>query len=145
MNMNKMILSALALTALAITGCKANKTTAPTSGVGAPSTLHTQGPNILNEKNEEIRLIGMNVPGLEWSVNGEGGSVLRNLDSALEQPINFVRLPMNAEFWLGLAPEQNGDPTNYRQLVNKAVKKCEQKSVYIALDLHWSDPFEKLS
>jgi hypothetical protein len=117
------------------------------AGVQVPSPplpLKVVGPQIVNSKNEPVRLRGVNCASLEWTSNGEG-HILQTVKVAIDDwKVNIVRLPLSQDRWFGKAPEQ--DPNEggkaYRALVKEVVDLCSSKGVYIMLDLHWSNTGE---
>jgi len=104
-----------------------------------PSALKVAGTQIVNSKNEPVRLRGVNAACLEWTSNGEG-HILESVRVAIDDwHVNHIRLPMSQDRWFGKAPEQSDEGKAYRALVDEVVKLCTSKGVYIMLDLHWSD------
>jgi len=112
-------------------------------GMGQPSSLplplKVVGTQIVNSKNEPVRLRGVNAACLEWTSNGEG-HILESVRVAIDDwHVNHIRLPMSQDRWFGKAPEQTDEGKAYRALVDEVVKLCASKCVYIMLDMHWSD------
>lgn len=131
---------------LVIAVVRAGATTAAERGSQAkaasaamPLPLKVVGTQIVNSKNEPVRLRGVNAACLEWTSNGEG-HIVESVRVAIDDwHVNHVRLPMSQDRWFGKAPEQNDEGKAYRALVDRVVQLCASKGVYIMLDLHWSD------
>lgn len=122
--------------------------------------LHTKGNQILDDRNNPVRLRGVNVACLEWSSDGEG-HVLETVRVAIKDwNSNIIRLPMSQDRWFGWAPEQvhvvnnvalpgqkpvaneerkQGNSRPYRELVRKIVDYCASNGCYVLLDLHWNN------
>ena len=107
-----------------------------------PLPLKVAGNQILNSKNEPVRLMGVNCASLEWTSNGEGHIVQTVKTAIADWKVNTIRLPMSQDRWFGKAPEQNDEGKAYRALVKEIVDLCASSGVYIMLDLHWSDANE---
>jgi len=116
----------------------------------APPMLMVLGNQIVTVAGHcPVTLHGVDVSGLEYSVTGDGPSgankdllIVQNAVSNWNS--NFVRLPLNQDFWLGSACGTNGSATGdvgtgYQNLVLQIVNWCNANNVYVLLDLHWSD------
>ncbi len=56
--------------------------------------LHVTGNKLYNGNNQVVRLVGVNVPGMEWSNDGEG-RVLASMDASYGSfRSNHIRLPL---------------------------------------------------
>jgi hypothetical protein len=107
-----------------------------------PLPLKVSKAHLLNNRNEEVRLRGVNTASMEWSSNGEG-HILDTVNTAIRDwHVNHIRLPLAQDRWFGKAPEQKDDGKAYRALVKKIVSACADQGVYVILDLHWSDAGE---
>ncbi len=105
----------------------------------APLALKAVGTQILNSKNEPVRLHGVNCASLEWTSDGEG-HIVESVRVAIDDwHVNHIRLPLSQDRWFGKAPEQNDHGKAYRAIVDKIVKLCTSKGIYIMLELHWSN------
>lgn len=105
---------------------------------GAPPVLSVRGAKLVDPAGEVVRLIGLNIPSLEWS--NEGEHVLRSLEVAIDDwRANCIRIPLSQDRWFGSAPGQTDDGRAYRKLVEEMVSRSASKSTYVVLDLHWSN------
>lgn len=105
----------------------------------APSPLRIKGNQILNAKNQPVRLAGVNVASLEWSSDGEG-HILKTVEVALTTwNSNIVRIPLSQDRWFGKAEEQKDGGKSYRALVKQVVDLCSKENAYCLLDLHWNN------
>ena len=101
--------------------------------------LRVTGNKVYNSNNQVVRLVGVNVPGMEWSNDGEG-RVLSSMDASYGSfKSNHIRLPLAQDRWFGKAPWQSDGGSAYRKIVADAVAKANAAGKYIVLDLHWSD------
>jgi Tol biopolymer transport system component len=97
---------------------------------------------LLDTRNEPVRLRGVNTACLEWTDDGEGHIVDTVKTAITEWHVNHIRLPMNQDRWFGKAPKQTDDGKSYRALVDQVVDLCTRHGCYVMLDLHWSDAGE---
>jgi aryl-phospho-beta-D-glucosidase BglC (GH1 family) len=114
------------------------------NGDKTPLGLKVAGTQILNSRNEPVRLQGVNAASLEWTSDGDG-HILQTVEVAMRDwHVNIIRLPLSQDRWFGQAPEQaaaarpDGGKA-YRDLVKQVVDACASQGCYIILDLHWSD------
>jgi hypothetical protein len=117
------------------------------SNLNVPSSmLHTVGNKILNEKDEEVRLIGVNICSLEW--NSKGDNVLSSTYEVFANwNCNLVRLPLSQDRWFGKisdwsTPNPPDGGAQYRKITDDVVKLALRFGKYIILDLHWSNAGE---
>jgi endoglucanase len=101
----------------------------------APPELRVDGNQLRTPDGTAVWLQGVNIPSLEWSVEGE------HLEQSIEAAIgewhsNVIRLPVSCAFWFGGGPGQEGDGTSYRQRVADVVAACTARGAYVILDLH---------
>ena len=107
-----------------------------------PLPLKVVGTQILNSRDEPVRLRGVNTACLEWTSDGEG-HILDTVKTAIvDWKVNHIRLPLAQDRWFGKAPEQHDDGQAYRALVKQIVDYCAAQGCYIIIDLHWSDAGE---
>ncbi len=126
---------------MAITGAMSilAATTAKAETSSMPPPLKVVGAQLLNSKDEPVRLRGVNCACLEWTSDGQG-HILQTVKVAIDDwKVNHVRLPLSQDRWFGKAPEQTDEGKAYRALVDEIVQLCAAKGVYIMLDLHWSN------
>jgi chitodextrinase len=114
-------------------------------GVDSPGSfaqslaLRVTGNKLYNTNNQVVRLVGVNVPAMEWSNDGEG-RVLSSMDASYGSfKSNHIRLPLAQDRWFGKASGQSDGGAAYRKIVADAVAKASAAGKYIVLDLHWSD------
>jgi endoglucanase len=116
-----------------ITGCQSPGT------ADQPLALKAAGTQILNSRNQPVRLHGVDVAGMEFTSNGEG-HILQTVNVAIRDwHVNIIRLPLAQDRWFGKAPGQSDGGKAYRALVDQIVTECATQHCYIILDLHWSD------
>jgi hypothetical protein len=114
------------------------------SGVGSSSPLPLKviKNQLLDSRNQPMRLRGVNAACLEWTNDGEG-HILETVKTAINDwHVNHIRLPLNQDRWFGKAPKQTDGGKSYRALVDQLVDTCTRHGCYILLDLHWSDAGE---
>jgi endoglucanase len=110
------------------------------------SMLHTAGNKILNERDEEVRLAGVNICSLEWKSDGD--NVLSSVYEVFANwNCNFVRLPLSQDRWFGkLSDRSTPNPPDggaqYRKIVDDVIELALSFGKYIELDLHWSNAGE---
>ncbi|MDX1676184.1 MAG: cellulase family glycosylhydrolase, partial [Longimicrobiales bacterium] len=104
------------------------------------------GPVLVNGQGERIRLRGVNRSGTEYMcVQGHGIFDGPVDDAAIEAmvswEINVVRVPLNAQCWLGvngIDPASSGQA--YRDSIAAFVYRLNDHGLVAILDLHWSAP-----
>src|SRR5207248_1522638 len=107
-----------------------------------PLPLKVVKTQLVNSRNERVRLRGVNAASLEWTSNGEG-HILDTVKVAIRDwHANVIRLPLSQDRWFGKASEQKDGGKSYRELVQQVVDTCALQGCYIMLDLHWSDAGE---
>jgi TolB protein len=107
-----------------------------------PLPLKVKKTQIVNSRDEPIRLRGVNTACLEWTSDGEK-HILDTVNTAIKVwQVNVIRLPLAQDRWFGKAPEQKDDGQAYRALVDQVVQICAGHGCYLILDLHWSDAGE---
>jgi len=107
-----------------------------------PLLLKVAKNQLVDSRNQPVRLRGVNTACLEWTSNGEG-HILDTVKTAIaDWHVNHIRLPMSQDRWFGKAPEQTDGGTSYRALVDQVVDFCTRNGCYIILDLHWSNAGE---
>lgn len=117
------LLSRLTLPALAL--C------AVTIVEAAPPELATSGNQIVvKATSTPVRLTGVNIPSLEWSLTGE--HLAQSLPNAIiDWQAKIIRLPVEQDNWLSPA---NG--AAYKTVVDGVIANASTAGVYVLLDLH---------
>lgn len=104
-----------------------------------PKQIMVVGNQIVlsEDQTTKVRLVGMNIPSLEWGNEGEHLS-----ESLVEANTNWnsniVRLPLSIARWYGLEQYQSS-PNSYQSIVNNMVQSASARGMYIMLDCHWSN------
>lgn len=110
--------------------------------------LHVVGNQLVDQRGEPIRLLGVNRSGAEYACVQEpprpplaGPSGRRAVAAMAAWRINAVRVPLNEHCWLGI----NGSPVGYSRAVYRAaikryVARLHRAGLYVILDLHWNAP-----
>ena len=107
-----------------------------------PPPLEVKQTQVVNSRDEPVRLRGVNAACLEWTSDGEG-HILDTVKTAINDwHVNVIRVPLAQDRWFGKAREQKDDGKAYRWLVDTVVKICAEAGCYVILDLHWSDAGE---
>jgi endoglucanase len=124
---------------------------APNGSDSAATGLHVvkgaAGTNshIEDKDGTTVRLHGADRSGSEYAcLNGQisdGPIDQAAIDVMKTWHLNAVRVPLNADCWLGV----NGVPAassgqTYRDAIRAYVTRLEQSSMYVILDLHWTAP-----
>jgi hypothetical protein len=150
--MKKAIVILMFVTLFALMDCasnveKRNKENFGMANVNVPSSmLHTAGNKIINEKDQEVRLVGVNICSLEW--NSKGDNVLASTREVFTNwNCNLVRLPLSQDRWFGKVsdwstPKPPDGGAQYRKIVDDVIKLALNSGKYILLDLHWSNAGE---
>src|SRR4051794_18897452 len=114
----------------------------PEEGAAIPAPLKVVDKQLVNGRNERVRLRGVNAASLEWTSNGEG-HILDTVRVAIQDwHANVIRLPLSQDRWFGKAPEQKDEGKAYHALVQQVVDLCAANGCYVMLELHWSDAGE---
>lgn len=125
------------------------------SAAPAPATggLHARGNQIVDANGAPVLLRGANMAGTEfvcaqgWSNDPFGG---QPEDSAAtfaamqSWHINFVRIPLNEDCWLGINGARIGGAA-YQTAIVKLVHDLRVAGFYVIVDLHWSAPGAQLA
>lgn len=123
---------------------------APVCNLASSSSggLFAIGNKLRDYRGQTVRLHGVNIPSLEWS-NGDpadgskpnpcfsGQNIMDSVKKAIEDwDVNFIRLPISQDRWWNAV---DGKGVAYRATVDSIVSYASNKSVYVDIDLHWSD------
>jgi len=115
------------------------------------SPLRVRSHRLVDAEGREVILHGVNRMGAEYMcVQGRGifdGPVDQaSIDAMRTWGINAVRLPLNAQCWLGssgVPPGYGG--AAYRDAIVSYTKALVASGLYVILDLHWSAPGDLLA
>ncbi len=125
-----------------LAGSVTDEPRAPEVRPSPPLPLKVVKNQVLDSRDQPVRLRGVNTACLEWTSNGEG-HILDTVKTAItDWHVNHIRLPLAQDRWFGKAPEQTDGGRSYRGLVDQVVDYCTRNGCYILLDLHWSDAGE---
>jgi hypothetical protein len=115
--------------------------------------LHVQGNQIVDTKGNVVRLRGANMAGTEfvcaqgWSADPFGGQPEDSPATFAAMQawhINFVRVPLNEDCWLGINGARIGGAA-YQTAIVKLVHDLRAAGFYVIVDLHWSAPGTQLA
>jgi hypothetical protein len=108
--------------------------------------LKVSGNKIVTVANNcPVFLKGVDIPSMEWQNTGEGptgttNGVLSTAQNAVNNwGVNFVRVPLNQDRWLGSSGCSGLNQAAYQKLVDDIVSWCAANNTTVLLDLHWSD------
>ncbi len=115
----------------------AAKTRVPTEEANKakwPAELRVQGNRLVTVNGgKEVWLQGMNVPSLDWGVNGE--QLLKSIVVGIDEwKGNVIRLPVKEDYWSGKGQSDGGK--GYRDLVDQVIMLAANRGAYVVLDLH---------
>jgi endoglucanase len=124
-----------------------SEASAPSEGGSAGGLgLHASGNQIVDGNGKQVRLLGVNRSGSEYScIQGNGffdGPVDQaSITSILSWKANAVRVPLNEDCWLAI----NGAPaaysgSAYQQAIASYVDLLLSNGIYPILELHWTAP-----
>ncbi len=116
--------------------------------------VSVSGSKLVDQRGKELRLIGVNRSGSEYSCSGDDGqggngyaffqgpTNDRAIKAMKKWRINAVALPLNEACWLGgyggLNPDFSGEP--YRQAIAGYVSRLNARGIYVVLRLSGSGP-----
>ena len=114
---------------------------------GARSGLHVSANRLLDGKHR-LTLRGVNRSGSEFACIGGGGwsifqgpSDTRSVRAIASWHINFVRVPVNEDCWLGIngvKPRYGGE--TYREAIKRYVDLLHRYGIYAEVSLIWAAP-----
>ncbi|HEV2028877.1 MAG TPA: cellulase family glycosylhydrolase [Candidatus Dormibacteraeota bacterium] len=134
----------------------ASPSAAPPPISALPATtggMHVQGNQIVDAKGNVVRLRGANMAGTEfvcaqgWSADPFGGQPEDSPATFAAMQawhINFVRVPLNEDCWLGINGARIGGAA-YQTAIVKLVHDLRAAGFYVIVDLHWSAPGTQLA
>jgi hypothetical protein len=95
--------------------------------------LKVDGNRLKTIHGKDVRMQGVNIPGLEWD---EWQHVMPTLKAAVgEWKANIVRLPLSQDHWFGRAKEQKDRGAGYRKIVRAFAEQAAALKCYVILDL----------
>ena len=115
---------------------------------GAPSSkgLHVVGNRLVDGKGRVVRFHGVNRSGTEYAcIQGwgifDGPSGAASVKAIARWHVNFVRIPLNEDCWLGIngAKPQYAGPS-YRKAIVDYVRLLHSYGMYAELSLMWGAP-----
>ncbi len=98
--------------------------------------LHTVGNKIVDEKDNQVILHGVNLPGMEWDKTGAGINEAEIDYICQVWKARIIRLPFNQEWIL--------TDQAYNMLFDKIIGWIIKNGAYVLLDLQWQDTSVKI-
>lgn len=155
----------------AITGAN-TPTVGPTPNPGQTISmkgLRVSGNKVINENGQQVKLIGVNIAGTEYScVGGKDTGVMpwgifevpatqQTINGLKKWNINTVRVPLNESCWNGIPsvdtrtniPSNTNEylgkfnsysGENYRSAITNWVNLLTQNNIAVVVEIHWSAP-----
>jgi endoglucanase len=116
------------------------------AGAGSLSGLHVSGPYLTDDYGAQVNLRGVNRSGTEYAcVQGfgmfDGPSDDASVAAIASWHINFVRVLLNEDCWLGIngiKPADSGH--SYRQAIVNYVNLLHSHGIYAEVSLIWAAP-----
>jgi endoglucanase len=115
--------------------------------------LHVRGNQIVDASGAPVLLRGANMAGTEfvcaqgWSNDPFGGQPEDDpltFAAMRSWHINFVRIPLNEDCWLGINGAKIGGAA-YQNAIIKLVHDLRAAGFYVIVDLHWTAPGTQLA
>src|SRR3984893_9884895 len=115
--------------------------------------LQVSGNRIVTANGAPISLRGVNISGTEfvcaqgWSNDPFGGQPEdspQTIAAMRSWHVNFVRVPLNEDCWLGINGAHIGGAP-YQAAIVKLVSDYRAAGFYVIVDLHWSAPGTQLA
>jgi endoglucanase len=113
--------------------------------------LHVSGNKLLSEDGNRIHLRGVNRSGTEYTcVQGrgifDGPSSERSVRAIASWHVNFVRVLLNEDCWLGInGVRRKYSGKAYRQAIQRYVRLLHRHGMYVELSLIWGAPGNHLA
>jgi hypothetical protein len=127
-----------------LTGSAAVTSAAGTTA--APRGLHVVGNRLLDGSGRRLMLRGVNRSGTEYAcIQGfgifDGPSGARSVAAIATWHVNFVRVPLNEDCWLGINRVRSAySGINYRRAILRYVALLHSHGIYVELSLIWAAP-----
>lgn len=134
------------LPALALLICATSISSAGAAQAAALPGLRISGPRLLNTRGQAVALRGVNRSGTEYAcVQGfgifDGPSDDASVRAIAAWHVNFVRLLLNEDCWLGINGIKRAfSGARYRQAVVNYVGLLHRHGIYAELSLAWGAP-----
>jgi hypothetical protein len=112
----------------------------------AGSGLRVSGSRLLDGRGRRLELRGVNRSGTEYAcIQGwglfDGPSGPRSVKAMASWHMNFVRVPLNEDCWLGINGVNHAyGGATYRRAILKYVKLLHRYGMYAELSLIWAAP-----
>jgi hypothetical protein len=113
---------------------------------GRPPGLHVAGNRLLDGPGRRLFLRGVNRSGTEYAcIQGwgifDGPSNAGSVRAIASWHVNFVRVPLNEDCWLGINHVKRALSANaYRQAILRYVAQLHRAGIYVELSLIWAAP-----
>ncbi|MDQ6730409.1 MAG: glycoside hydrolase family 5 protein [Actinomycetota bacterium] len=119
--------------------------TSAASTTAAARGLHVVGNRLLDGSGRRLILRGVNRSGTEYAcIQGfgifDGPSGARSVAAIARWHVNFVRVPLNEDCWLGINTPAGRGGAPYRRIVAAYVRALHAAHLYVILDLHLAAP-----
>ena len=111
-----------------------------------PEGLHVAGNRLLDGQGQRVTLRGVNRSGTEYAcIQGfgifDGPSNASSVHAIASWHVNFVRVPLNEDCWLGINHVKRVDSGNaYRRAILRYVAQLHRAGIYVELSLMWGAP-----
>ncbi len=108
--------------------------------------LHVAGNRLLDGSGRRLMLRGVNRSGTEYAcIQGfgifDGPSGARSVAAIATWHVNFVRVPLNEDCWLGINGVRSAySGINYRRAILRYVALLHSHGIYAELSLIWAAP-----
>ena len=116
------------------------------AGAGPSSGLHVTGRYLLDGSGNRVILRGVNRSGTEYAcIQGwgifDGPSSEASVRAIASWHVNFVRVPLNEDCWLGINGVNRAfGGQKYRQAIVKYVTLLHNDGIYVELSPIWGAP-----
>jgi hypothetical protein len=135
-----------ALVALMLLALPLISGTAVASAASPMRGLHVAGNRLLDANGHRLMLRGVDRSGTEYAcIQGfgifDGPSDAGSVAAIASWHVNYVRVPLNEDCWLGINHVKRAySANNYRQAILKYVALLHRHGIYVELSLIWGAP-----
>jgi hypothetical protein len=135
----KAVLSFVIIMAMILSTCAIPLTV---SAANLSEQLYVSGNKLLTvDGNHEIRLVGVNVPGGEWTPTPGVEQVEKSATYAIEEwGVNCIRLPIAYKYWMGVGNTGNYPNSTfqagYKRTIKNVINIASEHGVWVILDNH---------